>query len=254
MASMRNIRKQTYVCVDCESTGLDTQQDSIIEIAVAEFTFSDILRNYETLVDPKREIPESSIAIHHITQEMVEGKPVVADVLPKVLDIIGDHIIIGHGIAFDIQLIDAEAKRAGIPCSITENKSLDTLRMARLYGESQENSLSRLGSHFNVANEGAHRAMNDVRMNIEVFKHLCCNHTHLEKLFARLKKPIALRRMPLGKHKGRPFKDIPIEYLRWMARKDQDFDMDLIFSVRSEISRRKKGGLFGQAANPFQNL
>ena len=58
--------------------------------------------------------------------------------------------------------------------------------------------------------------------------------------------------MPLGKHKGRPFSEIPIEYLLWAANKD--FDQDLMFSIRSELKKRKSGSLFKQAANPFSQL
>jgi DNA polymerase-3 subunit epsilon len=58
--------------------------------------------------------------------------------------------------------------------------------------------------------------------------------------------------MPLGKHKGRLFKELPHEYLQWAAH--QNFDQDLLFSIRTELKKRKKGGLFIQAANPFLNI
>jgi DNA polymerase-3 subunit epsilon len=58
--------------------------------------------------------------------------------------------------------------------------------------------------------------------------------------------------MPLGKHKGRPFSEIPHEYLQWAANKD--FDQDLTFSIRSELKKRKSGNLFKQASNPFSEL
>ena len=38
----------------------------------------------------------------------------------------------------------------------------------------------------------------------------------------------------------------------WAAR--QNFDQDLLFSLRSEINRRKKGNSFNQSTNPFANL
>ena len=55
--------------------------------------------------------------------------------------------------------------------NIEKQPFIDTLRMARLYGESPINSLERLRQHFNIAAEGAHRAMSDVIVNIEVFKY-----------------------------------------------------------------------------------
>lgn len=249
---MPSFEKASFVCLDCETTGLDPVGDHIIEVAAATFRFDGQVESFETLVDPGCLITESSIAIHHITDEMVKGKPKIQEILPNLLSFIGKHIIVGHGVGLDIAFLCEAAKKHVIPCSLQNNPILDTLRMARLYGESPTNSLERLREHFNIASEGAHRAMNDVVVNIEVFKFLASSYKTTEQLFERLKRPIPLKAMPLGKHKGRPFSEIPSEYLQWAANKD--FDQDLLFSIRSELKRRKKGNLFGQAANPFADL
>jgi DNA polymerase III subunit epsilon len=249
---MTKFEKQKFVCLDCETTGLDPKEDRIIEIACVSFDLGQIYESFETLVDPEREIPEISIAIHHISQKMVAGQPKIHTVLPQVLEIIGSNIIVGHGIQFDIEVVANSCDRAGIPHRLRSNQSLDTLRMARVYGESPINSLEHLRKHFNIEAEIAHRAMSDVIVNIEVFKRLLVGYSNLDHLFKVLSKPILLKEMPLGKHKGRPFKGIPEQYLRWAAH--QDFDQDLLFSLRSELKRRKQGNLFSQSANPFQDL
>ena len=246
------VHKDTFVCFDCEATGLDPEKDQIIEIAVAKFTFDEIIESKEDLIDPGISIPQHTIEIHHITDEMVKGKPKIQDVLSAYLEIIGDHIVVGHAIPFDLTLLYTAAKKHKIPCSLNNQKFLDTLRLARLYGESPTNSLEMLRSHFNLEAQGAHRAMNDVRVNIEVFKHLSKKFKTTEEILKRLEKPIRLKKMPLGKHKGRFFHEIPIEYLRWAA--NQKFDDDLLFSLRSELKKRKQGNLFSQASNPFSEL
>lgn len=246
------IHQDIFVCVDCESTGLDPAQDRIVEIAVARFTFDQVLQSFESLVDPECEIPQISQDIHKISSDMLQGKPKIAQILPDLLKMIDGHIIVGHGIGFDIALIAAEAKRHQIPTNIEKQKFIDTLRMARLYGESPTNSLERLRQHFNIEAEGAHRAMSDVIVNIEVFKYLCKSFQKTEQLLETLKKPIKLKAMPLGKHKGRKFDEIPIEYLLWAERKD--FDQDLLYSIRSELRNRKRGGGFEQSSNPFADL
>jgi DNA polymerase III subunit epsilon len=243
---------ETFVCIDCESTGLDVAQDRIVEIAVARFTFEKILYSFETLIDPECDIPQSSQEIHNISQEMIAGKPKIREILPKILETIDKLIIVGHGINFDIALIANEAKRAQIPTTILEQPHIDTLRLARLYGESPVNSLERLRQHFNIEPEGAHRAMSDVIVNIDVFKYLTKGFQTSEQILATLQKPIKIKIMPLGKHKGRRFDEIPLEYLIWAEKKD--FDQDLLFSIRSEIRQRKRGGGFEQSSNPFSNL
>lgn len=249
---MVDIEKQKFICIDCETTGLDPLQDKIIEIAVTCFDGHNIYEQMETLIDPECEIPESSMAIHHITNEMVKGKPLIQDVLSDVLKMVGNHIIVGHGIKFDIDIIAASADRHTIASRIRHNRYLDTLRMARLYGECPINSLEHLRKHFNIPLEGAHRAMSDVIVNIEVFKLLAKRYKTTQQLFEVLSRPILMAAVPFGQHKGRSFKDVPLQYLQWLANKD--FDQDLLFSARSEIKRRKKGNQFGQADNPFLNL
>ncbi len=249
---MSNFDRQQFVCIDCETTGLDPAADQIIEVAVMCFDAQEIYEQMEALVNPGCSIPESSIAIHHITQEMVQNKPTIAQVLPEILKIIGNHIIVGHGVGFDIEILAVAAERFSIPCKIRQNRFIDTLRMARLYGECPVNSLEHLRKHFNIPMEGAHRAMNDVVVNKEVFKCLAKQFKTTEQLFTALSRPILMATMPLGKHKGRHFKDVPLQYLQWMAHKE--FDEDLLYSVRHELKKRKKGNLFNQAGNPFLNL
>ena len=246
------LKKEAFICLDCEATGLEIEQDEIIELAAVKFTFDGHLDSMETLINPRRPIPEESTKIHHITNDMVSGKPKINDVLPSFLEFISDHIIIGHSISFDLSMINNAAKKHQIPCNIRYSKIIDTLRLARLYGESPTNSLQTLREHFNIKPEGAHRAMSDVIVNIKVFKYLAKDFKTTEDILRRLKKPVPLRLMPLGKHKGRFFKDIPLEYLKWAA--GQNFDQDLLFSLRSELKKRKQGNQFSQASSPFSNL
>ena len=246
------LNKDTFICIDCESTGLDIENDRIIEVAAANFKIDNILDSYETLINPMVPIPSKSTEIHNITDCMVQTKPTIDEILPKILKFIGNKIIVGHGITFDIQILEQAAKRHNIPCTISNNVFIDTLRLARLYGHSPTNSLEMLRQHFNIELEGAHRAMADVIVNDQVFKQLTKQFKTTEQILERLLKPIALKKMPLGKHKGRPFKEVPIQYLLWARH--QNFDLDLLFSINTEIKKRQKGSNFSQSTNPFSGL
>ncbi|MEI6242471.1 MAG: DUF3820 family protein [Chlamydiota bacterium] len=246
------LKNDIFVCIDCETTGLDVDLDRIIEVAVIQFSFETKVNSFESLVDPECPIPECSREIHKISEEMVKGKPKIIEVLPKILSMLNSYPVVGHGVAFDLKMIEMAAKRGCVPTHLDQLRPIDTLRLARLYGESPTNSLETLRKHFNIGYEGAHRAMSDVLVNIEVFKHLVSNFKTTEQLLQRLERPILLKTMPLGKHKGRRFDEIPLEYLLWAANKD--FDQDLLYSIRSELKNRKKGNQFEQASNPFSHL
>jgi DNA polymerase-3 subunit epsilon len=246
------LSKEVFVCLDCETTGLEPKLDRVIEVAAVRFTFDEILEEFDTLIDPGCPIPEESTKIHHITNEMVAGKPSFNEVLPEVLRFVGNHYIVGHGILFDLEVLFEESKRCGIDTPFMRQKYFDTLRLARLYGGSDVNSLKMLGEHFNVGREGAHRAMNDVRMNVDVFKHLTKRFKTTVQIDEALSRPIELKKMPLGKHKGRLFKELPTNYLRWAAA--QSFDQDLLYSLRLELKKRKKGDRFADSTSPFKDL
>lgn len=247
---MTHVEKQKFICFDCETTGLDVEHDRIIEIAAMKFDGATTFGEYQSLIDPERTIPDESIAIHHITNDMIVGKPQIRAILADFLAFVGQSIIVGHGVGFDIDMIARAAAREGIPCTLRNNVYIDTVRMARLYGESPSNSLVQLRKHFNIDEEVAHRAMSDVIVNIELFRRLSKSYGTVEKLLDILSRPIYLKEMPLGKHKGRPLKELPLDYLRWAANKD--FDKDLLYSLRTELKKRKTGTSF--INNPFENL
>jgi DNA polymerase-3 subunit epsilon len=249
---MAKLQGTEFICLDVEATGLNTASDRVIEVAATRFTIDENLGDFESLINPECEIPAASQSVHNISQDMVKDKPVIAKVLPDLLAFIGTRTVVGHGIQYDIDILCNEAARCGISCSLKENPVIDTLRLARLYGESPANSLEVLRRHFNIQAEGAHRALADVTVNIQVFRHLSKRFTTTEQISACLARPILMKAMPLGKHKGRLLREVPLNYLTWAVR--QQFDGDLLFSLQTELQRRRKGGGFHEASNPFHGL
>lgn len=249
---MGYLNKEQFICLDCETTGLDIEKDRVIEFAAILFTFDEKIKEYETLIDPDCVISQKSIEIHNIDQTMVQGKPRIKEVLPFIEEMTANYTIVGHGVDFDIQMLCNSAKREGIPFTLHQNKVIDTLRLARHYGQAPVNSLQGLRIHFDIDQEIAHRAMGDVIINIEVFKRLVHGFKTTNEVFSVLSKPILLRYMPLGKYKGREFSELPTKYLGWASH--QDFDQDLLHSIRYELKKRRKGDSFSQATNPFKQI
>lgn len=246
------LKNAVFVCLDCEMTGLDVKKDHIIEIAIVRFTFERILDSIEFLINPEKEVSIESQRIHHISNAMLKNQPKFAAVYPKIKAFLkDDDNIVGHSVGFDLQVLAQEVERLGETFP-TKYHVIDTLRLAKEYGDSPNNSLESLAVHFNVPYDGNHRAMKDVEINISIFKHLCKRFHTIEQIRQVLAKPIKMKYMPLGKHKGRCFSEIPLAYLQWAAK--MDFDSDLLFSIRHEIKHRQKGTRFTQVNNPFIGL
>ncbi|KEG09189.1 mitochondrial DNA polymerase I protein B [Trypanosoma grayi] len=70
-------RRYRLVVFDIESTGLNTATDTIIEIAAWDPVEG---TSFSSLVDPQRPIPQTTTAIHHITDGMVRGAPRLPEV------------------------------------------------------------------------------------------------------------------------------------------------------------------------------
>src|SRR6476469_4351191 len=132
------------ICLDCEFTGLDPEHDRIVELAAARFFGNEILDTIELLVNPGCEISPASYAIHHISEEMIHKKPPIEEILPQFFQFVGTHPIIGHAIGCDLNMLEKAAERSGIPYPLKNTPCIDTLRLARLYGDSPNNSLKSL--------------------------------------------------------------------------------------------------------------
>ena len=62
---------RTYVALDLETTGLNPDQDSIIEIGAVKFQGHDVLDVFQTLVNPFRELPQFIQRLTGIAQRNV---------------------------------------------------------------------------------------------------------------------------------------------------------------------------------------
>lgn len=151
---------EDYTVVDIETTGFDPMFDEIIEVAGIKYRGRNEVGRFQSLVKPDDGIPDYITALTGISNEMVADAPSIEDVLPRFLEFIGEDLVVGHNVHFDVNFIydyaeDFELK----PFS---NDLVDTLRLSRrLYPELQSHKLSALAAHFGVEPDGEHRALAD---------------------------------------------------------------------------------------------
>jgi len=115
---------QGVVAIDLETTGLSPLMDKIIEISAIKVTPGGVFK-FDELVDPQMKIPEFTIGIHGITDEMVAGKPTIEEILPKFLPFAGDLPIVAHNARFDLGFIvfnkhqqNLDLQKSNIYCSV----------------------------------------------------------------------------------------------------------------------------------------
>ena len=147
------------VVLDFESTGLNTAIARITEIGAVKLENGIITDTFQELVDPGEPLKQEVIDKTHITDAMLSGKPKAAELLPKLMDFIGDCPIAAHNSDYDGALLRAELNRLG---KTYENPVLDTLTYARkMYPQMKSFKLAALCKHLGVNLKNAHRAVND---------------------------------------------------------------------------------------------
>lgn len=168
----RNEYVKSYVLFDLETTGISCQNDAVIEISAIKVLDEKVVEEFNTLVNPKRPIPKAASSVNGITDEMVAAAPEFKPVLLDFLTFIEDLPLVGHNIhTFDMKFIYRDCKEYF--GKVPTNDYIDTLVLARMFlSNLSHHKLGGLAEYYGISTEGAHRALNDCRMNQKVYVHL----------------------------------------------------------------------------------
>ena len=161
----------TFVVFDIETTGLDSLSNEIIEIGALKVKDGKVVDTFDHLIKPSHPINDFITNLTGITNEMVETAETIEEVLTQFINFIGDNILMGHNVNFDINFVYDHAEKYNN--HILNNDFIDTLRLARkLLPELSHHRLSDLADYYNIDKTGHHRALKDVEMTLEVYNHL----------------------------------------------------------------------------------
>jgi DNA polymerase-3 subunit epsilon len=246
---------------DFETTGLDPEVDRIIQIGMTKHYPDKDPISWSTLVDP--EIPILNSDKHGITDEMVQGKPKMAEIAPKLAPQIGIDLG-GYNVAFDIRFARAEFKRCGVewdvrgliidPIQIYKAKRGHTLSNAYIeYGGEDGNPLPP-----GTTLDGAHDAGIDVWATEVVIRGQLLRHKDIPRTIEALSafcfprpensvdqagKLIWVKDdvvLTFGKWKGKRLQEVNRGYLKWLSESDfpPDFKLIIIKALAGEFPRK----------------
>lgn len=192
------LNKATFVVLDLETTGLSTRHDRIIQFGAVKVEKGTQIGKKNILINPRRKLDQKIIDITDITNEMLEGKPTIEEVLPEIVEFVKGAILVTHNASFDFGFLNEELKRCNMP--ILTNPVIDTLALSRyLFPNNRNHRLGTLCRNMEVKydeNE-AHRADYDAIVLNEVWQPmlavLCKDNLHLKHSdLANLKTPTEL--------------------------------------------------------------
>jgi DNA polymerase-3 subunit epsilon len=151
----------TFVVVDLETTGGSPGTDAITEVGAVKVRAGECLGTFQTLVNPGRAVPPTITVLTGITENMVARAPRIEAVLPSLLEFMGDAVVVGHNVRFDVGFLQAALERAGRPPLTAP--TIDTVALARrlVRDEVPDCRLGTLARQLRLSHSPSHRALDD---------------------------------------------------------------------------------------------
>ena len=230
------------VFIDLETTGTDPLSDRIVEIGAIKLYPSGETELLHTRVNPGVPIPAGASAVHGITDELVAERPVFAETAPAVAEFLLDCDLAGFGVVrFDIPLLEAEFRRAGIEFSISHRWVVDALRI--FHDRERRDLAAAVDFYTGREIEAAHSAIADAMSSVEVLWGQFERYANLPTELKELDRLSGQRRpdpswldpdgrlvwrdgrvlMNFGRYAGRALVDVRSEdpgYLEWVLQRD----------------------------------
>lgn len=165
------------IVLDTETTGMSresgehfTQGHRIIEIGCVELVDRKLTGNhYHVYINPQQEIDPEAIAVHGITNEFLEDKPLFREIAQGFIDFIDGAELVIHNAPFDVGFMDLEfAMNPATALRRTEKfcKVLDTLVLAKKMRPGQRNNLDALCREYGIDN--SHRELHGALLDAEI--------------------------------------------------------------------------------------
>ncbi len=157
-----------YCILDLETTGLSNKTEKITEIGVIKYKNGEQIGEFECFVNPEKPIPAKVVEVTHITDEMVKDAETIDKVLPKLIEFLGDSVLVAHNADFDMGFLRHNFEKYGYKFDYTY---VDTLRLAKaIFPNYKKYKLGIIADNLGIKVDVAHRALDDVKTLLAVFK------------------------------------------------------------------------------------
>ena len=158
-----------FVAIDVETTGLSPVANELIEVSAIKYNGNEKLETFSTLIKPKARIPYHITNITGITNDMVEDSPTIEEVMPDLIEFVGNSTIVAHNANFDYSFIQNYSNN-----SFSKNTLIDIVQIGRrLYPKLPNHKLGTIAKHIGIEEDCFHRAEFDCE---------CCARIYMKYL------------------------------------------------------------------------
>ena len=157
-----------YTVIDIETSGFSSGSCEIIEISALKVRNNQTAGTFQQLIKPGYPVGRFITDLTGINNVMLQNCPGIKEVLPSFIDFIGDDILMGYNVHFDINfLYDNMLRCFGMPLT---NDFVDVLRFARkALPNLKKRSQTDVADYFGIPTAGAHRALKDCEICNECY-------------------------------------------------------------------------------------
>ena len=160
------------IVLDTETTGLDPKMGHrLVEIGAVELiNHTPTGVNYQTYINPERDVDPGAQEIHGLTNEFLKQHPAFGDISTEFMNFLSDSTLIIHNAPFDLAFINMELSRLGV-APISSERVIDTLVLARKKFPGAQASLDALCRRFAIENRHRelHGALVDAALLADVY-------------------------------------------------------------------------------------
>ena len=160
------------IILDTETTGLDPKMGHrLVEIGAVELiNHTPTGANYQTYINPERDVDPGAQEIHGLTNEFLKQHPTFDDISAEFIDFLSNSTLVIHNAPFDLAFINMELNRLGEP-SISSERVIDTLVLARKKFPGAQANLDALCRRFAIENRHRelHGALVDAALLADVY-------------------------------------------------------------------------------------
>ena len=157
----------TYCVLDLETTGFSAVTEKITEVGIMKVKNGEVIDEFSCFVNPEKPIPQRVVEVTNITDDMVKDAETIDKVFPKILEFLGDSVIVAHNAKFDVGFLKHNAKVLGYGFDYTV---IDTLTLAKdIFPNMKKYKLGKIADELGIVVEVAHRALDDVDTTVKVF-------------------------------------------------------------------------------------
>lgn len=156
-----------YAVTDIETTGSFAQGNGITEIAICIVENDKVISEFQSLVNPQREIPYFISRLTGIDAEMLQDAPTFASLAAHIDQLTENCVFVAHNVNFDYGFIKHQMEAAGYSWN---RQKLCTLQLSRRYFPGLRSySLSNLCQNLKIVNHSPHRALGDTKATVALF-------------------------------------------------------------------------------------